>query len=182
MAHRLQYSIVTFPGKLLLPLTERLEAFEILTFLRVIQIRTQMAKSGPIVILEDDEDDQDILEEIFMKLNVKNKLVWFTTTDDAFKFLQTTSEQPFIIFSDVNLPRQNGIEFKRRIDSDKELRKKSIPFIFYSTSVDQQQVNEAYTHMTVQGFFQKGISYEEIKTDIKVILDYWQACRHPNSK
>ena len=139
-------------------------------------------KSGPIIVLEDDIDDQDILETILRELNVQNKLVFFTKADEAFRFLKSTSEQPFLIFSDVNLPGQNGIEFKRQIDDDKELRKKSIPFLFYSTSVDQQTVNKAYTQMTVQGFFQKSHSYEEIKKRIKLILEYWQDCKHPNSK
>ena len=141
-----------------------------------------MAKSGPIIVLEDDADDEGILEDILKELNIENRLVWFTRSDDAFQYLKTTFDQPFIIFSDVNLPGLNGIEFKRRIDNDEELRKKSIPFVFYSTSVDQQAVNAAYTKMTVQGFFQKGKSYVEIKKDIRLILDYWRVCEHPNSK
>jgi hypothetical protein len=36
--------------------------------------------------------------------------------------------------------------------------------------------------MTVQGFFQKGYSYEEIKTTIKLIVDCWMVCKHPNEK
>ena len=140
-----------------------------------------MAKSGPIIIIEDDVDDESIMEDILKDLKISNKLVWFTKAEEAFRFLKTTSEQPFIIFCDVNLPRLNGVEFKRQIDNDKELRKKSIPFIFYSTSVDQQTVNEAYTQMTVQGFFKKSESYEESKKHIKVIIDYWQACKHPNT-
>jgi len=140
-----------------------------------------MAKSGPIVVLEDDADDRGILEEVLKELNIGNKLVWFTKADEAYKYLKTTTEQPFVIFSDVNLPGQNGIDFKRQLDGDEDLRKKSVPFIFYSTSVDQRYVNEAYTQMTVQGFFQKNNSYEEIKENIKLILDYWRVCKHPNS-
>ena len=141
-----------------------------------------MSKSGPILLIEDDADDKGIFEEVLKELNISNQLIWFTKSDEAIHYLKATSEQPFIIFSDVNLPGQNGIEFKRQLDHDEELRKKSIPFIFYSTSVNQATVNEAYTSLTVQGFFQKGNSYEEIKTMIKQIIDYWQTCRHPNSK
>jgi CheY-like chemotaxis protein len=141
-----------------------------------------MAKAGPIVILEDDADDREVFEEILKELNVRNIRVWFTRCDDAFDYLKTTTDQPFLIFSDVNLPKQNGIEFKRQIDSDEQLRKKSIPFVFYSTSVAQKLVNEAYTKMTVQGFFQKANSYDEIKTTVKLILDYWSICNHPNGQ
>jgi len=141
-----------------------------------------MAKSGPIIVLEDDADDKSIFEEILQDLEVTNKLIWFTKTAETLEYLKTTSEQPFIIFSDINLPVQNGIDFKKELDTDEQLRKKSIPFVFYSTSVDQKTVNDAYTKMTVQGFFKKGNSYDEMKTDIKVIFDYWKTCKHPNTK
>jgi CheY-like chemotaxis protein len=139
-------------------------------------------KLGPIVIVEDDSDDIDILIDVLRELDVRNPLIWFDNCFDAFKYLKTTSEQPFIILSDVNLPGQNGIEFKKDIDADQELRRKSIPFVFYSTSVAQQAVDEAFKKMAVQGFFQKGRTFEEIKHNIGLIIDYWSVCRHPNSR
>lgn len=138
-------------------------------------------KNGPIIIVEDDVDDKDILEEIIHTLEVPNKLIWFNNCMSAFDYLKTTIDQPFLIFSDVNMPRESGVEFKKRIDADHELRRKSIPFVFYSTSADQKTVNEAYTKMTVQGFFKKSHDYDEIMHNIKVIIDYWKICKHPNS-
>jgi response regulator RpfG family c-di-GMP phosphodiesterase len=140
-----------------------------------------MPKSGPIIIIEDDPDEEGIMEEVIKELNFTNKLVYFNNGTDAFQYLATTRDQPFIIFCDINLPEQSGIEFKKKIDEHKELKKKSIPFVFYSTSVSLSAVNEAYTQMTIQGFFKKENSYEEIKKSIGVIFDYWELCQHPNS-
>ena len=36
-----------------------------------------MNKGGPIIIIEDDLDDQDILTEIFQELNYKNEVIFF---------------------------------------------------------------------------------------------------------
>lgn len=141
-----------------------------------------MAKSGPIILVEDDQDDKEIFEEILRELKVTNKVTWFTNAADTFQYLKSTSERPFIIFCDVNLPRVSGLEFKKKIDEDDELRRKSIPFVFYSTSIEQRIVNWAYTKMTVQGFFQKGNNYAEIKKLVEIIIQYWQACRHPNTE
>lgn len=140
-----------------------------------------MAKDGPIVLIEDDLDDEGIFKEVLKELNLSNKLVSFTRAKDAFHYLKTSEERFSVIFSDVNLPGQSGLELKREIDNDHELRVKSIPFIFYSTSIAQHAVNEAYIEMTIQGFFKKENSFEEIKRTIKLILEYWQLCRHPNS-
>ena len=138
-------------------------------------------KSGPIILIEDDADDKDVFRDILKEINVPNSVIWFQNCDEAFSFLEATSDQPFIIFCDVNLPGLSGIECKHQIDENKELREKSIPFIFYSTAVDQKTVNEAYTKMTVQGFFQKKNSYSELKETIKLIVAYWEECKHPNS-
>jgi hypothetical protein len=36
-----------------------------------------MNKNGPVIIIEDDEDDQYLLEQVFIKLNYQNKVVFF---------------------------------------------------------------------------------------------------------
>ena len=138
-------------------------------------------KSGPIIILDDDAEDHQLFEDVLRDLEVENEILWFKETKEAIHFLRNSPIQPFIIFSDVNLPGLNGIEFKRRIDEDRQLRKKSIPFVFYSTAVNQEVVNEAYTQMTVQGFFLKESRYTDIKRTIKAVVEYWTICRHPNA-
>ena len=135
-----------------------------------------------IVIIEDDIDDEEIFESIIREIGIENEIKWFTESDSAFEFLKTTKEKIFLIFSDINLPGMNGIEFKRKIDSDPELRRKSIPFVFLSTQATQRDVNEAYTELTVQGFFKKGSSYSEIRDMLKNIFEYWRTSKHPNSQ
>jgi len=139
-----------------------------------------MSKHGPIILIDDDEDDHEIFADVLTHIGVTNKLIWFATTAPAMNYLITTEDTPFLIFCDMNLPMQNGIEFKKAIDQDKQLRSKSIPFVFYSTSVDRWAVNTAYTETTVQGFFKKTAGYDTIKETLKVITDYWKLCRHPN--
>ena len=140
-----------------------------------------MATSGPIILIEDDEDDIELFKEAMRENEISNSLVIFPSGPDALAYLTSTTDQPFLIICDVNLPRQNGIEFKTAIDSNPVLRKKSIPFIFYSTYVAQYAVNEAFSNLTVQGFFQKNDSYSEFKKIMRIIVEYWSLCRHPNN-
>jgi CheY-like chemotaxis protein len=141
-----------------------------------------MSKSGLLVIVEDDIDDREFLGSVFHKIGIKNEIMWFGKTDDALSFLLTTTRYIFIIFSDINLPGKNGLEFKRTIDSTPKLRKKSIPFVFYSTAANQKDINEAYTNMTVQVFFKKGMDTSETEMIMKIIFDYWTLCKHPNTQ
>ena len=139
-----------------------------------------MPKHGPIVIIEDDVEDQMLLKNALRKAEVWNPLVFFTNGPEAYDYLKNASVPPFLIFCDVNLPRQNGIEFKTELDNDPVLRSKPIPFIFYTTYVSQYAVNEAYKNLTVQGFFQKQNNYEDFNTVIKIIIQYWTLCRQPD--
>jgi response regulator RpfG family c-di-GMP phosphodiesterase len=136
---------------------------------------------GPIILVEDDEDDAEIFNEVLKDLEIPNRVISFSNPADAYHFLEKNEEQPFIIISDVNLPSMSGLEFKNKLDHNEILRKKSIPFIFYSTSAEKKYVNEAYLHLTVQGFFLKGQSIKEIKDQLRIIFEYWKICRHPNS-
>ena len=140
-----------------------------------------MIKDGPIVVIDDDEDDHEIMQLAVKDLGIMNKLIFFTRTTDAFEYLQTTTDKPLVIFSDVNLPGQTGVEFKRQIDDDPYLREKSIPFVFFSTFIDRRSVDIAYRELTIQGYFRKSSSFQEYKNTIQQVIDYWCICQHPNS-
>lgn len=139
-----------------------------------------MSRRGPIVVIEDDADDREILQEVFESLGVKNELKFFGDGETVIDYLLATEDKPFIILTDVNLPRLRGTELRRRINENEELRRKSIPFIFLTTSADPKAVRDAYDQM-VQGFFQKEHNFEQVKQTVKLIVDYWTVCRHPNN-
>ena len=48
-------------------------------------------KSGPIIVVEDDEDDKDIFAEVLKDLGVRNKLNWFTNGKYCFSYLLSTT-------------------------------------------------------------------------------------------
>ena len=139
-----------------------------------------MSKRGPIIILEDDKDDQEIIKEIFHNLHIKNEVLLFESGEPALEYLITTPDQMFLILCDVNMPGMNGLEFRRQVDKNRELKLKSIPFVFLTTAISEKNVKEAY-EMSVQGFFQKPANFKAFETLIKAIYDYWQQCRHPNN-
>jgi CheY-like chemotaxis protein len=138
-------------------------------------------KNGPIILVEDDLDDQEFIVDSFQILGIKNQINVFDNGREALAFLKTTEVQPFLIISDVNLPVLNGLQLKAEIQNNEYLRNKSIPFIFLSTSADKKAVEEAFK-LSVQGFFVKENTFEGIQQQLKHIVDYWKNSRHPNSK
>ena len=129
--------------------------------------------------LEDDLDDQEVLSEVFQELAYKNEIIFFGDGEKALEYLINTKVEPFIIFSDVNMPKLSGMELRQKVHENEDLRLKSIPYLFFSTSAEQDHVVDAYSK-SVQGFFVKPSSYSEIKETIKTIVEYWNKCVSPN--
>jgi CheY-like chemotaxis protein len=137
-----------------------------------------MNKNGPIIVIEDDADDQDILKEVFEKSGFKNEIIFFLDGNLALEFLNNSQNKPFLILSDVNMPKMDGFELKRRIHTNEELSIKCIPFLFFTTGSNKKSVIDAYS-MAVQGYFKKPNTIGELEQTIKTIVHYWQQCISP---
>jgi CheY-like chemotaxis protein len=139
-----------------------------------------MNKNGPIIIIEDDLDDQEIFTEVFQKLAYPNKVVFFADGLSALDYLNQPGILPFLILSDINLPKLNGFELRTKLKTDADLAVKCIPYLFFSTALNQRAVIDAYS-MSVQGFFVKQTSMAELEKTISVIMEYWKMCAAPNN-
>jgi CheY-like chemotaxis protein len=135
---------------------------------------------GPIIVVDDDPDDHEFMKDFCHRAGVSDRLRFFVNGFEALKYLKATTDKPFIILCDINMPVMNGLEFRKSINDDDYLRRKSIPFVFFSTAASPSQVREAYD-LTVQGFFLKKPSISQTEESLKRILDYWRDCQHPNS-
>ena len=138
-----------------------------------------MTKDGPIIIVEDDPDDRDMLNQIFIQIGLRNEIVFFENGDLAFEYLNSINSKPFIIISDVNLPKMNGFELKKLIRTNEPLSLKCIPFLFLTTGTNGNDVIDAYV-MSAQGFFQKPNKISELEDLLRIIVQYWQKCIAPN--
>ena len=139
-----------------------------------------MNKNGPVIIIEDDEDDQDFLKEVFQKLKYPNDLLFFYDGQEALDFLNKTDTIPFIILSDINMPKLDGFALRTKLKTDAQLDIKCIPYLFFSTALNQKAVIDAYS-LSVQGFFVKQTSMAELEKTITVIMEYWKRCAAPNN-
>jgi len=138
-----------------------------------------MNKKGPIIVIEDDLDDQEMLDMVFKELGCANEVRFFSDGADALEYLVTTDTKPFIIFSDINMPRLGGMELRDKVHENEDLRLKSIPYLFFTTSAEQRHVIDAYSK-SIQGFFIKPSDPDELRDTIKNIVEYWQRCVFPN--
>lgn len=126
-----------------------------------------------IVVVDDDADDCEILVASLQDIGVKNEIRCFKNGATALEYLKKANENPFIIISDINMPGMNGLEFKKYINEDASLSKREIPFVFLSTSKEQNLLRTAF-QLGIQGYFQKQDDFESMKEVVQAIVGYWK--------
>jgi len=138
-----------------------------------------MEVNGPIICIDDDTDDEVLLTPILNEIAPLSPVIFFSSAQRALDYLKTTKDRPFLIISEVSLQEMSGIELRQLIEEDSALRKRAIPFIFFTHPVYKHLVEEAY-ELTIQGFFEKQQSQQAMRSQLQAIVDYWSNCLHPN--
>lgn len=137
-----------------------------------------MNNNGPVLIVDDDQDDRELIGEIFNNLNYNNRILLFADGQEAFDYLLQSNEAPFIILSDIHMPRLNGPELRDKIEHHEKLSHQHIPFIFFTTSTTKKAIFDAYS-VSSDGFFIKPSTYKGLEDMIAKIYSYWSACHSP---
>jgi CheY-like chemotaxis protein len=137
-----------------------------------------MRKLGPVVIVDDDTDDQQFYQNAFAELGYKNELVCFTTGAEALTYLYRADVVPFVVISDINMPGMDGFELRDHVLKDQRVSDKCIPYIFLTTPSRSDEVTRAYKK-SVQGFFIKPSNMMGIKSFLDLVMKYWQECVTP---
>jgi CheY-like chemotaxis protein len=124
-------------------------------------------------------DDGELSGEVFKQLNHSNPIVFFGNGEDALQYLKSSHKSPFIILSHINTAQLNGFELREMIQNNEKLRLKCIPYLFFTTSTQQEQVIDAYSK-SVQGFFTKPNTFSDLVRVMKNIVEYRKDGHSPN--
>jgi CheY-like chemotaxis protein len=68
------------------------------------------------------------------------------------------------------MPKISGMELRNQIHENEDIRLKTIPFLFFTTSAAQQDVSDACSK-SIQFFFVKPADYTDLK-DTRTIVEY----------
>ena len=128
-----------------------------------------------ILLVEDDEVDVKALKWAFDKLKVANPLVIARDGIEALEMLRDLP-RPYLIITDINMPRMNGIELLRKIRQSEHCRD-SIVFVL-TTSNDEQDKIDAYD-LNVGGYMLKSDMGSSFTRAIGLIENYWKVVEFP---
>ncbi len=132
----------------------------------------------PLLLVEDDLVDQMMVKKAFSELGIQRDLVVFSNGEEVVKYLRSDSPRPFLIISDVNMPKMGGLELIKEIQNDESLNYKGKPFVILSTACNDFELKDAYTS-GIHGFFEKNVQYKELVKSLGRIIEYWEESKIP---
>jgi CheY-like chemotaxis protein len=138
-----------------------------------------MKHNGPIIVIEDDSDDQQLLDETFKELNYPNEVIFFSDGHLALEYIVKERVKPFLIISDINMPKIDGFALRKMFHNNEALSVRCIPYLFFTSGANRQGVFDAYA-MSAQGFFIKPNSIADLRNTVRKIVEYWQECFAPS--
>ena len=73
---------------------------------------------GKIILVDDEKYEKDFLEHSLRENNWDIEVEYFSNVEEALTHLKENADEIFLIISDMDMPKINGIEFKKIIDND----------------------------------------------------------------
>jgi CheY-like chemotaxis protein len=134
-----------------------------------------------IWIVDDDCDDHDIIREIFKESKLSHPLVCFTNAEDMLERLNNVDTAPFMIISDINLPKVNGFAMREKMLQTPNNKFHGVPFLFWSSYASDAQIKKAFD-LGAHGFFLKEHQFAQWKATLLQIINYWEKSKMPTKE
>src|SRR5687767_5593595 len=135
-----------------------------------------MIKSQRILFVEDDDDDVFLLKRVCMKMEI-DRFDFASNGRKAVELLKPLiespagSQEPPVIFLDLNMPEMNGFDFLRWARAAPRLQ--SSPVIVLSTSENPHDMQSAYA-LGANAYLVKTSDINELGNMISAANKFWR--------
>jgi CheY-like chemotaxis protein len=135
-------------------------------------------KTGQILLVEDNSDDEALTVRALKRSSIPNEIVVVRDGVEAVNYLLgegafTSSPPPAlpkVVLLDLNLPKLDGLGVLRRIRADQRTR--LIPVVILSSSDEEQDRLQAYS-LGANSYVRKPVDFEEFLIAAAQLGRYW---------
>ncbi len=137
-----------------------------------------MSSARPILLVEDNPDDETLALRAFGKMNIPNPVVVARDGVDAIDYLlcrgafsdRDPNVLPAVVLLDLKLPRMDGLEVLRRIRAD--ARTAVLPVVVLTTSGETLDIEQAY-RLGANSYIRKPVDFERFLQAVGLLGEYW---------
>jgi len=132
----------------------------------------------PILVVEDDPLDREMIELAFKRAVIKSPVVTVTDDQEALDYLQAQGkfrerhpeDLPSVIVLDLDMPRVDGFEFLRRVKPTLDLA--AIPVVVLTTSEFDKDLSQSYA-LGANSCITKPGDFERLVEVARAVHEYW---------
>jgi CheY-like chemotaxis protein len=132
----------------------------------------------PILLVEDDPNDQALVRRAFVKAKLTNPLQMVDDGDEAVRYLQGDGGYadrqlhplPSLILLDLKLPRRSGLDVLEWIRAQPSIRR--IPVVVLTSSADSNDIARAYD-LGANSYLVKPLAFEGLLELLRTVGLYW---------
>lgn len=134
-----------------------------------------------IVVADDDQDDRELLQEVFLKIEKDAQVLTFSAGKEILEYLRDCehSKRPCLIILDYNMPDLNGAQVTEIIYRDQTYR--HVPVVVWSTSNSPVYQMECEQKGARQ-YFYKPYDFEQIVEMARQMLSHCEDTKWPASR
>ncbi len=140
-------------------------------------------KDGPILIVEDDPDDEALLLRALKKANISNGINVVRDGAEALDYLFKTGPyadrgggNPAVVLLDLKLPKIDGLEVLRRIREDDRTRHQ--PVVILTSSDEQEDMTRGY-ELGANSYVRKPVEFDSFAQAVTQLGLYWLLLNEP---
>jgi two-component system, response regulator len=134
--------------------------------------------NSPILLVEDNPDDEALTLRAFRKNNIQNEVVIARDGVEALDYLFGTGAytgrdltiMPQIILLDLKLPKIDGLEVLQRLRADPRTR--LLPVVILTSSKEQQDLIEGYS-LGANSYVRKPVDFTQFIEAVRQLGLYW---------
>jgi len=132
----------------------------------------------PILLVEDNLDDQQLALRAFRKSNLTNKIVLANDGVEALDYLFGRGEYeqdeppilPAVVLLDLKLPRKDGLEVLKEIRGNS--RTKLLPVVIVTSSKEDRDLMKGYD-LGANSYVRKPVDFNEFVDAVRQLGVYW---------
>lgn len=146
---------------------------------------TQPTGAAPIVIVEDDPNDELLTKRALSRLNAPNPVFvlrdgqeavdWLIARCDAARAEQ--ADRPAFVLLDLKLPKLDGAEVLARLRGNPSTR--HLPVVVFSSSDAADDVQRCLD-AAANAYVQKPVDYPSYRDAVRVIAEFWVRLNRSN--
>lgn len=134
-------------------------------------------KENPILLVEDNPDDQQLALRAFKKSKLSNEVVVTSDGVEALDYLMGTGKYqgdrpvlPALVMLDLKLPRKNGLEVLREIRANERTR--YLPVVIVTSSREDEDMLRGYD-LGANSYVRKPVDFNEFVDAVGSLGLYW---------